>query len=130
MLKGNTAKNKTDVRKNLQHFEMRIATFPHLIELGHSAKRRIVSLFSSAPLYFFSCRRNVRPAVCLCGLRESALKSSTIQSAPALRSSSSAEVVRNPSTRAPAALPERTPETASSATRQSAGEIPRTSAPF
>ncbi len=54
----------------------------------------------------------------------------TIQSAPALRNSSSAAVVRTAITRAPAAFPERTPAGTSSTTTQSATSTSNAAAPF
>src|SRR5580704_903109 len=130
MFRGNAEKNKADIRTNLQLFETLIEKLPHQIKLGHSANRRIVSLFDTGSRYFFSCNKNARPEFWNRGWRESALRSSAIQSAPASKISARVEVVSNPRTREPAALPERTPDAASSATTQSAGATPRISAPF
>src|SRR5437773_6847090 len=62
--------------------------------------------------------------------RKRSAQSLTIQSAPACWSSASLAVVRNARTRAPAALPARTPAGASSITRHSLAGTPRICAPF
>src|SRR4029077_21019830 len=87
-------------------------------------------LFIRAPNYFV--RRPMSRNSSLAGeeSRKSLAQLSTIQSAPACWSSPSPAVVRRATTRAPAPLPARIPEGASSMTMHSLAETSRSCAPF